>query len=93
LAVASNGRRNGLCPTLTARRREVKWTLIGTRRNSIVSDLLCQRTGQRIGFFDFTPIAATVFVGCATHFFLVGRRLLPKAEARSLEQELGKEYL
>jgi hypothetical protein len=58
-----------------------------------VSDLLRQRTGQGINFFDFTPIAATVFVGCATYFFLVGRRFLPKAEVQSLEQELGNEYL
>jgi di/tricarboxylate transporter len=70
-----------------------QWTLIGTRSNIIVSDLLRQRTGQGINFFDFTPIAATVFVGCATYFFLVGRRFLPKAEVQSLEQELGKEYL
>ena len=70
-----------------------QWTLIGTRSNIIVSDLLRQRTGHGINFFDFTPIAATVFVGCATYFFLVGRRFLPKAEVQSLEQELGKEYL
>jgi di/tricarboxylate transporter len=70
-----------------------QWTLIGTRSNIIVSDLLRQRTGHGINFFDFTPIAAIVFVGCATYFFLVGRRFLPKAEAPSLEQELGKEYL
>jgi di/tricarboxylate transporter len=70
-----------------------QWTLIGTRSNIIVSELLRQRTGQGIGFFDFTPIAATVFAGCATYFFLVGRRFLPKAEVQSLEQELGKEYL
>jgi di/tricarboxylate transporter len=70
-----------------------EWTLIGTRSSIIVSDFLRQRTGQGIGFFDFTPIAATVFVGCATYFFLVGRRFLPKAAVQSLEQELGKEYL
>ena len=70
-----------------------QWTLIGTRSNIIVSDLLRQRTGHGINFFDFTPIAATVFVGCATYFFLFGRRFLPKAEVQSLEQELGKEYL
>ena len=61
--------------------------------NIIVSDFLRQRTGQGIGFFDFSPIAAAVFAGCATYFFLVGRRLLPRAETQSLEQELGKEYL
>jgi di/tricarboxylate transporter len=70
-----------------------QWTLLGTRSNIIVSDLLRQRTGQGINFFDFTPIAATVFVGCATYFFVIGRRFLPKAEVQSLEQELGKEYL
>jgi di/tricarboxylate transporter len=70
-----------------------EWTLIGTRSSIIASDVLRQRTGQGIGFFDFTPIAACVFVGCATYFFLVGRRFLPKAEVQSLEQELGKEYL
>jgi len=70
-----------------------QWTLIGTRSNIIVSDFLRQRTGQGIGFFDFTPIAAAVFAGCATYFFLVGRRFLPRAETQSLEQELGKEYL
>src|ERR1700737_1865534 len=70
-----------------------QWTLIGTRSNIIVSDFLRQRTGHGIDFFDFTPIAATVFVGCATYFFLFGRRFLPKAEVQSLEQELGKEYL
>jgi di/tricarboxylate transporter len=70
-----------------------QWTLIGTRSNIIVSDLLRQRTGQGIGFFDFSPIAAPLFAGCAIYFFLVGRRFLPKAEVRSLEQELGKEYL
>src|ERR1700751_672437 len=70
-----------------------EWTLIGTRSSIVVSAFLRQRTGQGIGFFDFTPIAATVFVGCATYFFLVGRRFLPKAAVQSLEQELGKEYL
>lgn len=70
-----------------------QWTLIGTRSNIIVSDFLRQRTGQGIGFFDFTPVAAVVFAGCAIYFFLVGRRFLPGAEAQSLEQELGKEYL
>ena len=70
-----------------------QWTLIGTRSNIIASEFLRQRTGQPIGFFDFTPVAATVFLGCATYFFLVGRRFLPKPEVQSLEQELGKEYL
>ena len=70
-----------------------QWTLIGTRSNIIISDLLRQRTGQGLGFFDFTPVAATVFAGCAAYFFLIGRRFLPAPEVQSLEQELGKEYL
>ncbi len=70
-----------------------QWTLIGTRSNIIVSELLRQRTDHAINFFDFAPVAAVVFGGCATYFFLVGRRFLPKGEMQSLEQELGKEYL
>jgi di/tricarboxylate transporter len=70
-----------------------QWTLLGTRSNIIVSEFLRQRTGHGIGFFDFTPIAAPVFAGCAIYFFLFGRRFLPKAGVQSLEQELGKEYL
>ncbi len=70
-----------------------QWTLLGTRSNIIVSEFLRQRTGHGIGFFDFTPIAAPVFAGCALYFFLFGRRFLPKAAVQSLEQELGKEYL
>jgi di/tricarboxylate transporter len=70
-----------------------QWTMIGTRSNIITSEFFRQRTGQGIGFFDFTPVAVVVFIGCATYFFLIGRRFLPKAEVQSLEQELGKEYL
>jgi len=70
-----------------------QWTMIGTRSNIITSEFFRQRTGQAIGFFDFTPVAVAVFIGCATYFFLIGRRFLPKAEVQSLEQELGKEYL
>jgi Na+/H+ antiporter NhaD/arsenite permease-like protein len=70
-----------------------QWTLIGTRSNIIVSEFFRQQTGHPIGFFDFTPVAATVFVGCAAYFFLIARRLLPEADVQSLEQELGKEYL
>jgi di/tricarboxylate transporter len=70
-----------------------QWTMIGTRSNIITSEFFRQRTGQAIGFFDFTPVAVAVFIGCATYFFLIGRRFLPTAEVQSLEQELGKEYL
>ncbi|MBV8100677.1 MAG: SLC13 family permease [Verrucomicrobia bacterium] len=70
-----------------------QWTLIGTRSNIIISEFFRQRTGHPIGFFDFTPVAATVFVGCSIYFFLVARRFLPAPDVQSLEQELGKEYL
>jgi di/tricarboxylate transporter len=70
-----------------------QWTLIGTRSNVIISEFFRQRTGHPIGFFDFTPVAATVFVGCSIYFFLVARRFLPAPDVQSLEQELGKEYL
>ncbi len=70
-----------------------QWTLIGTRSNVIISEFFRQRTGHPIGFFDFTPVAATVFVGCSLYFFLVARRFLPAPDVQSLEQELGKEYL
>jgi di/tricarboxylate transporter len=70
-----------------------QWTLIGTRSNIIISEFLRQRTNHSINFFDFSPVAAAVFVGCATYFLLIGRRFLPKSQVQSLEQELGKEYL
>jgi di/tricarboxylate transporter len=70
-----------------------QWTLIGTRSNVIISEFFRQRTGHPIGFFDFTPVAATVFVGCSLYFFLFARRFLPAPDVQSLEQELGKEYL
>ncbi|HEX7036286.1 MAG TPA: SLC13 family permease [Pseudomonadales bacterium] len=54
-----------------------QWTLIGTRSNIIVSDFLEVRTGEGIGFFDFTPVAAVVFVVAAVYLMTVGRRLLP----------------
>jgi len=71
-----------------------QWTLVGTRSNIIISDFLLQRTGTGIGFFDFTPIAAIVFLGAATYFLLHGRRLLPKAAPADAAGEiLAREYL
>ena len=71
-----------------------QWTLVGTRSNIIISDYLLQRTGTGIGFFDFTPIAAVVFLGAAAYFLLHGRNLLPKAgETKSPEETLAREYL
>ncbi|MFM1873168.1 MAG: hypothetical protein RL398_2590, partial [Planctomycetota bacterium] len=63
-----------------------QWTLIGTRSNIILSDYLREQTGQGLGFFSFTPIAASVFGACLLWFLAFGRRALPTAERRpSLE--------
>jgi di/tricarboxylate transporter len=71
-----------------------QWTLVGTRSNIILSDYLRQRTQTGIGFFDFTPIAATVFAAAVASFFLLGRKFLPKAgQDESTEAALGREYL
>jgi di/tricarboxylate transporter len=71
-----------------------QWTLVGTRSNIILSDALRERTGEPLGFFDFTPIAAAVFAACALYFVAWGRRLLPRAaDSLSSEDSLAKEYL
>jgi di/tricarboxylate transporter len=71
-----------------------QWTLVGTRSNIIISDYLLQRTGTGIGFFDFTPIAAAVFVATAAYFLRRGRKLLPQAgQTESAEKSLAREYL
>ncbi|MBA3563924.1 MAG: SLC13 family permease [Gammaproteobacteria bacterium] len=68
------------------------WTLIGTRSNIIMSDYLRQETGSGIGFFEFTPIAAVVFLFCGLFFMLVGRRLLP-GQMPVLSGDVMKEFL
>jgi di/tricarboxylate transporter len=71
-----------------------QWTLVGTRSNIIISDYLLERTGTGIGFFDFTPIAAVIFVAAAAYFLVHGRKLLPNTgEAQSAEESLAREYL
>jgi di/tricarboxylate transporter len=71
-----------------------QWTLIGTRSNIVISDYLRQHTGKGIGFFDFSPVAAAVFVAAVAAFFWWGRRRLPKhGEAAMPEVELTREYL
>jgi di/tricarboxylate transporter len=71
-----------------------QWTLVGTRSNIIISDYLRQRTGSSIGFFDFTPVAAVIFVAALTYFLMFGRRFLPGAgQAVSAEETLAREYL
>ncbi|MCS7091141.1 MAG: SLC13 family permease [Verrucomicrobiota bacterium] len=71
-----------------------QWTLIGTRSNILVGDILRQQTGQGLGFFDLTPVAAVVFVGCAVVLMLWGRRFLPAEKpGESLEERLAQHYL
>jgi di/tricarboxylate transporter len=54
-----------------------QWTLIGTRSNILISDYLRVRTDEGIGFFDFSLVAAPVFLVAAFYLLLIGRRLLP----------------
>lgn len=66
-----------------------QWTLIGTRSNIILSDYLRSRTGEGLGFFSFTPVAAAVFVVVVAWFLVAGRRLLPAARS---EPSLADRY-
>ncbi len=60
-----------------------QWTLIGTRSNIVVSDYLRERTGEGLGFFAFTPVAACVWVAVLAYIFLWGRRALPAGKTDS----------
>ena len=66
-----------------------QWTLIGTRSNVVLSDYLRDHTGDGLGFFDFTPVAAVVLAACTTYFVLIGRRLLPRGDS---EPTLAERY-
>jgi len=57
-----------------------QWTLIGTRSNIIVSDVLQAQTGSPLGFFQFTPIALGLFVPSLLFYLVVGIRLLPPSQ-------------
>lgn len=72
-----------------------QWTLIGTRSNIILSDYLRTHTGEGLGFFSFTPVAACILAGATAYFLLLGRRLLPegKAEVPLAERYEVAEYL
>ncbi len=71
-----------------------QWTLIGTRSNILISDFHRQYTGEGFGFFDFTPVAAVIFLASAVYLITVGRRLLPASSpATSLDEEERREYL
>jgi di/tricarboxylate transporter len=68
-----------------------QWTLIGTRSNILISDFHRQFTGQGLGFFDFTPIAAGIFLASALYLIIIGRRYLPTFERPTTED--AREYL
>ena len=69
-----------------------QWTLIGTRSNIILSDFLRQRTDSGIGFFDFTPVAAAVFLVSAALLIPLSRRFLPFSSP-AFSDDLGKAFL
>lgn len=71
-----------------------QWTLIGTRSNIVISDFLRIETGEHLGFFDLTPVAAFSFLSCALFLVLVGRKWLPNGVAPTeAEERLAREYL
>lgn len=72
-----------------------QWTLIGTRANVVVSDFLRSQTGEGLGFFAFTPVAALVWLASATWLLAFGRRLLPSSDAGTslADRYAVKEYL
>lgn len=71
-----------------------QWTLIGTRSNIVVSDFLRSETGRSIGFFDFSPVAAVIFLSCALFLALLGRKWLPREVAPTeAEERLAREYV
>ncbi|HSD64956.1 MAG TPA: SLC13 family permease [Ignavibacteriaceae bacterium] len=69
-----------------------QWTLIGTRSNIIISDFFRQSTGNGLGFFNFTPIAAAIFILAAVYLILIGKKLLPTKRGRE-NKKSQKEYL
>jgi di/tricarboxylate transporter len=69
-----------------------QWTLIGTRSNILISDYYRQHTGHSLGFFDFTPVAAVIFVIATIYFVLIGKRVLPNSAPSSDEKD-QREYL
>lgn len=58
-----------------------QWTLIGTRSNVLISEFTRAATGDGLGFFDFTPVAAVIFGLAAMYLIGPGRRLLPAVDA------------
>lgn len=69
-----------------------QWTLIATRSNILISDFHRQYTGQGLGFFDFTPMAAGIFLASALYLVAFGRKLLPTSAAFDPPEE-DRDYL
>lgn len=69
-----------------------QWTLIATRSNILISDFHRQYTGQGLGFFDFTPMAAGIFLVSALYLVAFGRKLLPTATVFDPPEE-DRDYL
>ncbi|MEZ4599073.1 MAG: SLC13 family permease [Syntrophotaleaceae bacterium] len=69
-----------------------QWTLIGTRSNILINDFYRQYTGEGLGFFDFTPMAAGIFLASAFYLIAFGRRFLPTWGKEERSEET-REYL
>jgi len=62
-------------------------TLIGTPPNVLAADMLQTRGLGQLGFFDFTPLGLIVFATGIVFMVTVGRFLLPRREARDLQDD------
>lgn len=56
-------------------------TLIGTPPNLVVNRALIDAGLTGFGFFDFTPLGGVILVAAMAYVLVVGRRLLPGADA------------
>ena len=71
-----------------------QWTLIATRSNILISDFHRQYTGAGLGFFDFTPVAAGIFLASTLYLVTVGRLLLPASGPAATADDMeDREYL
>ena len=70
-----------------------QWTLIGTRSDILISDFYRQYTGEGLGFFDFTAVAAVIFLASTFYMVSVGRKLLPTSVSLEKSNEEDRLYL
>ncbi|MDT8420619.1 MAG: SLC13 family permease [Desulfuromonadales bacterium] len=69
-------------------------TLIGTPPNILMNILLQQHTGERFMMFDFTPIGLIVLVTGILYMAFIGRYLLPRNKAKTLDAAYqAREYI